>query len=293
MVLLLGGGGYIGQALARALACRGFDFQAPTHAELDATRPEAVREAVRALRPRWVINAIGYTGRPNVDATEKEKWRCLLANTVVPGVLADVLENENIPWGHVSSGCIFDGRRPDGHPWTEDDPPLFAWADARAGWYARAKAMAEALLAGAPGCLIWRMRIPFDEYDHPRNYLTKILNYEKLLETRGSISHRGEFAEAAVESLARGLPPGIYNLTNPGEVSTSEIARLLRQAGLARREFRYFENLEEFLSAPGRVYRASCTLSSEKALAAGLRLTEVHEALRRTIQSWQPANFPS
>ncbi|MCX7869597.1 MAG: NAD(P)-dependent oxidoreductase, partial [Terrimicrobiaceae bacterium] len=84
MVLLLGGGGYVGRALAGALEARGIEFAAPSHSALDAGSREAVREAVRSLQPRYVINAAGFTGRPDVDGTEREKWRCLLANTVVP-----------------------------------------------------------------------------------------------------------------------------------------------------------------------------------------------------------------
>lgn len=289
MVLLLGVGGYVGRAFAEVLASRHIEFYAPSHAALDATCADAVREAVRQLRPRYVINAAGFTGRPNVDGTEREKWYCLRTNTFLPGVLAEVLTEEGIRWGHVSSGCIFDGCRPDGAPFDETDPPNFAFGDKRAGWYAKTKAMAEELLREAPECLIWRMRIPFDEEDSPRNYLSKILCYDQLLEVKGSISHRKEFAAAAVDSLERGLPPGIYNLTNPGLISTSEIAGMLERHGLARKPFRYFAGLEEFLALPGRVYRATCSLSCAKALAAGLHLTEVHEAVRQAILNWRPA----
>lgn len=287
MILLLGGSGYVGRALAANLQARGLPLTAPAHRDLDVTNRDAVAEAVRALRPEFVISAIGYTGRPNIDATETEKLRCLTANTVVPGVLGEVLGEAGIPLGHVSSGCIYDGVRPDGKPFTEDDPPNFAFQHPAASWYSRTKAMAETLLADVPDCLIWRLRIPFDQFDNERNYLSKVMRYEKLLEVENSISQLQEFAGACVESLVRRLPAGRYNVTNPGAIKTSEVAEAIRRHGLCHHDFQFFSSEEEFLSCPGRVKRASCVLSSEKLAATGIRLREVHEALEWTLRHFQ------
>ena len=286
--LLLGGSGYVGGALARELERRGIPFEAPTHGEIDARSREAVRAVVAAVQPTHAINAIGYTGRPNVDSTEKEKLRCLEANTVVPGILREIFEPAGIRWGHVSSGCIYDGRRSDGGGWREDDPPNFAWGCPSAGWYSRTKAMAESLLEGDTGCLVWRMRIPFDEFDSPRNYLTKLMHYPKLLDVENSITHLGDFARAAVGTLTEGAAPGIYNVTNPGTIRTREIAEAVAAAGLGKKTFDYFRDEAEFLSAPGRVKRASCILDSGKLERAGHGLRPVWEALRDSLSRWQP-----
>lgn len=287
MILLLGGSGYVGSAIAANLRSRGLAFVAPGHGELDASSKDAVAALVRELRPDHVINAIGFTGRPNIDGTEHEKFRCLVGNTVVPGVLAEILADGNIPWGHVSSGCIFDGARPDGAPFTEDDPPNFAFSAPDASWYSRTKAMAETILREAPGCVVWRLRIPFDQFDHERNYISKVMRYEFLLEVTNSISQLQEFAAAAVETLLRRLPAGIYNVTNPGGIRTSEIAEAVRRHGLCDKEFKFFPTEAEFLASPGRVKRASCLLSSEKLSAHGIPLREVHDALDWTLRNWQ------
>lgn len=276
----------MGRALAAELRRREMDFVAPTHAELDATHKDAVARAVAAIKPRSVINAIGYTGRPNIDSTEKEKLLTLRANTTVPCVLGEVLEAAKIPLGHVSSGCIYDGTRADGTAFTEEDPPNFAFTHPRASWYSRTKAMAESVLLDGSVARIWRLRIPFDQFDHPRNYLSKILRYDQLLEVGNSISQLQEFAFAAVETLKRDLPPGLYNVTNPGAIRTSEVAAALREHGLTEKEFRFFASEKEFLTAPGRVKRASCILSSQKLADAGIPLREVHEALDWTLKRW-------
>ncbi|MEX1119309.1 MAG: sugar nucleotide-binding protein [Terrimicrobiaceae bacterium] len=289
MILLLGGNGYVGAAFARVLAANNLPFAAPSHQELDALNPDELVAAVRDLRPRFAINAVGFTGRPNIDGTENEKIRCLRVNSHLPGVLAEVFASEGVRWGHVSSGCIYEGCRPDGLPFTEEDLPNFAFGDPRSSWYAKTKAMAETLLLEAPGCLVWRMRIPFDEFDHERNYLSKLMAYEKLLEVRGSISQRQEFAAAALASLINEIPAGIYNVTNPGAISTTEVVEAIQRHGLTTKPFTFFQDEADFMAAPGRVRRASCELSSAKLAAAGIPLREIHDSLEETLRHWVPA----
>ena len=280
----------MGSAIAEHLRATGQEFLAPSHRELNLTSRDALAAWLRRIKkPDFAINAVGFTGRPNIDGTEQEKWHTLEANTVVPGVLAEVLGEAGIRWGHVSSGCIFHGTRPDGSGFSEEDVPEFAISDARAGWYARTKWMAERLLAAAPGVVIWRLRIPFDSFDHERNYLTKLIRYDRLLEVRNSISQRQEFAVAAVESLKQQLPDGIYNATNPGSITTSEIAEALHRHGICRKQFSYFQSGEEFLEAPGRVFRANCILDPSKLAAHGILMREVHDSLEKTLREWVAA----
>jgi len=289
MIVLLGASGYVGSAIAARLREMEVPCLFPAHRELDLTSRDAVAAWFADKSPEFVINAVGFTGRPNIDGTEVERWRCLQANTVVPGVLADVLCAKKIRWGHISSGCIFHGMRADGAGFTEEDEASFVTSDPRSGWYAHTKWMAEKLLEGAPGVVVWRPRIPFDAEDNERNYLTKLMRYDRLLEVRNSITQRREFAEAAIRSMRERIPDGVYNATNPGSILTSEIVAALRRAGILKNSVEYFSGEEEFLAAPGRVFRASCVLDSGKLAAQGIPMLEIHEALERTIQAWPRA----
>lgn len=287
MIVLLGAGGYVGSAIAARLRQLNAAYLAPSHADLDLTSKDSVAAWFADKHPVFVINAVGFTGRPNIDGTEIEKWHCLQANTVVPGVLAEVLGHSGIRWGHVSSGCIFNGARPDGSGFTEEDEPEFTISDPRAGWYAKTKWMAEKLLHDLPGVIVWRLRIPFSPVDHERNYLTKLMRYDRLLEVRNSISQLEEFAAAAVDSLMAGIPDGVYNVTNPGSILTSEVAEALKRHGICDKKFQYFTDETEFMSAPGRVYRANCVLNPEKLASKGIRMLEVHESLEKTLLEWK------
>ena len=73
----------------------------------------------------FVINCAGYTGKPNVDACETNKGECRKGNIELPKVISNACALVGIPWGHVSSGCIYTGNRLDGSGFTEEDPPNF------------------------------------------------------------------------------------------------------------------------------------------------------------------------
>ena len=59
----------------------------------------------------FLINCAGFTGKPNVDACESAKYECLQGNAVLPGIIREVCEDLKIPWGHVSSGCVYSGEK--------------------------------------------------------------------------------------------------------------------------------------------------------------------------------------
>ena len=66
---------------------------------------------IREHKPSFLVNAAGFTGKPNVDACESAKYESLEGNAVLPGIIREVCEDLKIPWGHISSGCIYSGRR--------------------------------------------------------------------------------------------------------------------------------------------------------------------------------------
>ena len=76
MLLLLGASGYIGEAFARELQRRKQRFHRRFRArQVDYTRFDVLLEFLKAKKPEFVINAAGYTGKPNVDACELRQGR--------------------------------------------------------------------------------------------------------------------------------------------------------------------------------------------------------------------------
>jgi dTDP-4-dehydrorhamnose reductase len=68
MIYLLGGSGYVGTAYQTLLKKKGISFRNLQRSEVDYTQPAILRAALLRDKPEFLINAAGYTGKPNVDA---------------------------------------------------------------------------------------------------------------------------------------------------------------------------------------------------------------------------------
>ena len=245
-----------------------------------------LRRALEDCGAQSLINAAGFTGKPNVDACEIHKLDCLAGNALLPGIVRSACELLDLPWGHVSSGCIFTGRFPTGRGFQENDAPNFSFRQNNCSFYSGCKALGEELLVGADRCYVWRLRIPFESSANPRNYLQKLQTYARLLEAENSLSHLGEFVAACHDCLLRHLPYGVYNLTNPGSIWTSEVTELLRRSGVADRDFHFFSSESEFMQLAASTPRSNCVLDSSKAIQAGLHLSPVADAIAACLSRW-------
>ena len=287
MIVILGGAGYVGTAYQRLFARLGIPFHNLARKAVDYTSVERLADLLAETRPEFLINAAGYTGKPNVDACEDAKADCLFGNAVLPGKIREACERTGTPWGHVSSGCIYTGERAGGGGFTEEDAPNFSFRANHCSFYSGTKALGEEVLGGARDCFIWRLRIPFDAFDGPRNYLSKVMRYERLLDAVNSLSQLDEFARATFECWARRVPFGTYNVTNPGRVTTREVVDLIRKRGVSTKSFQFFSDEAEFMRIAARTPRSNCVLDTSKLVATGIAMTEVHEAIDRALQEWK------
>ena len=229
---------------------------------MDYTRFDALLEFLKTKKPAFVVNAAGYTGKPNVDACELHKADTLQGNTLFPQTVAQACAAAGIPWGHVSSGCIYSGAKivengktraekdftkpelralveksPQSiHGFTETDTPNFSFRDGPCSFYSGTKALGEEAIAGIGQSYVWRLRIPFDEFDNARNYLSKVQRYAKVYDNVNSISHRADFVKACLDTWELRAPFGIYNVTNPGFVTTRHVVRADRKNSQAGQE---------------------------------------------------------
>lgn len=289
MIILLGASGYVGTAFMRYFKGRGREVLSLSRSDTDYTRVEVLRQLLETQQPEFLINSAGFTGKPNVDACELQKSQCLDGNAVLPGTIRRACEATGTTWGHVSSGCIYSGSRPDRTGFREDDPPNFSFRTNNCSFYSGTKALGEEVLAGAEQCYVWRLRIPFNNVDGPRNYLTKMLRYPRLLDAENSLSHLEQFVAAAVECFDKKVEFGTYNLTNTGSITTRQVVEMIKESGVAgRKEFKFFESETEFMEVAAKTPRSNCVMDNSKALAAGLTLSPVRDAVEQSLRDWLP-----
>jgi dTDP-4-dehydrorhamnose reductase len=313
MILLLGASGYIGQVFSSELRRRGGDFIPLTRKAVDYADFDLLFDFVRKTKPAFLINAAGYAGKPDVDACERAREETLFANTILPQTVAKVCLMTNTPWGHVSSGGIYSGAKlADGngltvernfncpellrlfaeHPekvcgYNEWDEPNFSFRQAPCNFYSGTKALAEEAIRGVGQSYIWRMGLPFNERDDSRNFLWQVQNHPKIYDGVNSLSHTDDFVRTCLDLWERQAPFGIYNVTNPGAVTTRQVVEMIQKILKSHRRFEFWRDDAEFYREGNKALRANCVLDASKLLAAGVGMRPVQEALADALRNWR------
>lgn len=230
-ILVVGGNGQLGAALAARLPATGWPFLVTTRAGLDLADAGAIDAAVARARPDVVVNAAAYTA---VDLAESQAELAHSINGRAPGLLAAAAARAGAAILHFSTDYVFDGSR---GPWREDDAP------APLGVYGASKLAGErAVAASNPRHIILRTSWVCGATGH--NFLRTML---RLAQTRdelrvvadqfGAPTFADDLAEAVVAlvpALVRGHGPGVFHLTGAPWTSWHGFAQaiLAARAGL-------------------------------------------------------------
>ena len=105
---------------------------------------------------------------------------------------------------------------------TEEDSANF-----HGSYYSHTKAMVEELLKAYTKTCTLRVRMPISDDLSPRNFVTKILNYAKVVDVPNSMTVLTEFMPLSLIMSERNLT-GIYNFCNPGAISHNEVLGLYK-----------------------------------------------------------------
>jgi dTDP-4-dehydrorhamnose reductase len=289
MYIILGKNGYIAQAIIAECKKRKLHFLALSRKDLDYTNFQTFSDYAhihynnedKPFRNSTIINCAGYIGKPNVDACEFNKGDTVMGNVVFPTNLANFCTTNEATLAQISSGCIYNGHQ---KHFNEEDEPNFTFSNG--SFYSGTKALCERMiLEHNARSYIFRLRIPFSEHQGPRNYLTKLLTYDKLIDVENSLSHRGDFAQYCMDLLEAKVPCGIYNITNKGSVTTKRVVELLQKNKKTKKNFEFFDNLDTFLSEV-KAPRSNCVLDTSK-IEQYIKIRTVEEALDEAISKYE------
>jgi len=285
-IVILGCTGYVGSRFYLSAINRKHTVDVVTRQSANAADFKNLKDVLSVLRPDFVVNAAGYTGKPNVDACELNKDSTIIGNVVLPQVVAQVCDSLSIRWGHVSSGCIYSGDN-GGKGFSEKDEPNFSFDKPPCSFYSGTKALGEkVLMSNYEVPYIWRLRIPFDEYNGPRNFLTKLMKYDRLLRATNSVSHRREFVDACLSLAEKHAPHGIYNVCNPGSVTTEQVVKIIKKRLKPKKKFEFFDDEEDFMGNV-KTYRSNCVMDVSKLLKTGVHMSPVQDALDMALKEWK------
>jgi dTDP-4-dehydrorhamnose reductase len=218
-LLVTGGAGMLGQAVAAVATRLGHDVIALSRAELDITDSDHVRRVVTAAEPRAVVNCAAWT---DVDGAETAQAAAMAVNATGAGNVARAAAESGARLVHVSTDYVFDGSKRS--PWVESDPvgPVGAYGRSKLGGEEEVAAAGEdyaivrtAWLFGAGG----------------RNFVDTILalgrereEVDVVTDQVGSPTWSAHLAEALVEVAERRRDVGVFHAAGGGACSWYELA---------------------------------------------------------------------
>lgn len=265
--ILIFGKGFVGSRIQEELGCDITDKK--IYSIKDA------EEEVEKFNPKIIINCIGHIGR-NVDDCEVDPDKTLMANTFVPIILGEVALRCKIKLTHISSGCIYHFDYSQDDPINEDKIP-----DYYDLFYSRTKIYSERTLeylSKKYPILIARPRIPLDNRPHPKNLLTKLINYKKIIDIPNSVTYIPDFIKALwhlIEINAK----GIFNIVNRGALRYPELLDIYKKY---KPDFEYriidFKDLN--------LVRTNLILSTEKLEKTGFKVRDIHEVLEECVKNY-------
>jgi len=270
-------------------------------AESRVENREDVAKELDLVKPTHVFMAAGITGRPNIDWCEDHKPETMRTNVIGTLNLVDLCYERNIHITVYATGCIFvyDEKHPEGSGigFTEEDTPNFTGS-----FYSQTKSYMEPMLKEFPNCLILRVRMPVSDDLFHRNFVTKIVKYEKVVNIPNSMSILYELLPGSLAMAQKGLT-GVYNFTNPGVISHNQVLDLYKKYIDPSYTYKNFtiEEQAEVIKAP-RSNNELDTTKLMRDMPDSVKINDIHTAYDLCFQrmkknltdmGWLPDNLPA
>jgi dTDP-4-dehydrorhamnose reductase len=218
-ILIFGRVGQVGWELRHKLACLG-QVASVDFPEIDFSKADTIREAIRAAEPNVIVNAAAYTAVDKAEATPDPAWAL---NATGPAVIAEEAKRLGVLMVHYSTDYVYDGSKQGS--WVETDAP------GPLNVYGETKLAGDEAIAAAGGDYLI-LRTSWVYGARGANFLLTMLRLAKerpelriVDDQTGSPTTSECIAQATADILAQVLSPrgdgmagrsGVYHLTNSG-----------------------------------------------------------------------------
>ena len=219
-VLVTGGQGMVGRAVADYCTAIGDDVVAYGRDTLDITDGDSVNTAVERDRPDAIINCAAWT---DVDGCEFDHDRAFAANAHGPENLAKASKLYNASFVTISTDYVFDGSKPGFYTQDDQPNPQSVYAASKLEGERRAQLANEQTIVARTGYVFGR---------GGRNFLSTIVERARAGETLyvindsfGTPTYSRDLA-VRLRELSALNHPGVYHVVNVSEgVSFEQFAR--------------------------------------------------------------------
>lgn len=278
--ILILGDGYIGNEMHDHL-CLKYEVIKISRNQVDYHDKFKLMNLLKEIYPSVVIGAFGFTGKPNIDQAETAKEECWNLNVNVPLMVSSVCAFERFPYVHISSGCIFSGYE---KIWTEKDHPNFGIFN-DSSFYSKTKHAFELVSDHIPKTTI-RIRMPFSSCMNDRNYITKLIKYDTLIDAINSRTSVEELCESFEYLFENGYfyieRNQLVHAVNPDPLSTKDFINELLKNGIENKKWNLIPYQDMIFKAP----RSNCVINTSDVISNIFReeVTSLRETLKKIKQ---------
>ena len=292
-ILVYGGKGWIGQQFIDIVKTKK-DVTINT-GKARANNYNQLLNDILEYKPTHIVSFIGRThGKINdieystIDYLEQEGKlkENIRDNLFSPLLLAKICSEKNIHFTYMGTGCIF--KYDESHPYEkeengfkEQDTPNFFGSS-----YSIVKGATDQLMfhLNDETCLNIRIRMPITNIDHPRNFITKIINYEKICSIKNSMTVLPEILPIIFDMMVD-KHVGTFNMTNPGLISHNEILTMYKEIVDPSFTWKNFtiEEQREILDSD----RSNNYLNTEKISFYFPNIKNIKDSVKIMLQNWK------
>jgi len=230
-VLLLGSKGWIGGKILSILQTVS-GVSTVIESRVRADDIDSLKSELDTLTPTHVISAIGRTHGvigdeviPTIDYLEYpgKLVENVRDNLFSPVVIAKLCSDRNIHFTYLGTGCIFE-YTDDAKYFDEGAKPNFFGSG-----YSIVKGFTDQLMSlYADNVLNVRIRMPITAESNPRDFITKIVKYEKICSMYNSMTVLDELLPIMIDMALKNRT-GTINLTNPGTITHEDILVMYKE----------------------------------------------------------------
>ncbi len=234
-ILVYGSKGWIGQQFISILKINNIDF---TEGKSRIDNETNLTDEINFVSPTHIVSFIGRThGKigdkeyTTIDYLEQEGklYENIRDNLYSPLLLSQICTSKKIHYTYLGTGCIF--KYDDRHPFEEEingfnenSMPNFFGSS-----YSIVKGFTDRIMKSfESNVLNLRIRMPITGEENSRNFITKIVNYEKVCSISNSMSVLPELLPLVIKMMEQNIT-GTINLTNPGLISHNEILEMYKK----------------------------------------------------------------
>jgi dTDP-4-dehydrorhamnose reductase len=292
LVLIYGSLGWIGQQFIEILKKENINY---VLGKARCDNKEFLINEIENIKPTHVISFIGRThgvtedGKvyTTIDYLEQpgKLYENVRDNLFSPLLLAHICNKLNIHYTYLGTGCVYSNQDCTiEHAFSDNEKPNFFGSS-----YSTVKGFTQQLIElYENNVLQLKIRMPITSTNNPRNFITKITNYEKICSIPNSMTILPELLPIALDMMKTNSV-GTYNYTNPGVISHNEILEMYRE--IVNPEFTWsnfsIEEQDKILASKRSNNYLDTTKLENYVKSRNLQLSNIKDGLRKVLYAYK------